>query len=508
MLLILIVVHLLSQDSIAAPLSHPPNARATTDSESCNDINNRSLFGIVWGCLATIFVCTWVSAHPNVPPPNQNLLQLFWRRLKMMLIGIIAPEVMVGFAARQFFASRSLSKRDVGYTISKTHGFFVCMGGFVSPAGHPIATVKQLEDSDLGSKLQDAIRNVKKEEIKDKSKGDALSKGVALLQCMWFILQCLARAHQHLAITQLEVATLAFAIVNIFIWSLWWNKPLDVQRPIVVGPRALPDSDSQAIQLSRGDRFWGAINGDERNPRIRASSSRTVLGGDIILVFRASSRPSRESNVIYIPDIEVRSTERRVASRRQEPKDVDTLSDHCKTFSLTILLRRSPHAMVEQYRGLTVSFCEQGGSKNGRSATVARRKGRLPSFWSVNYDTAEAGFFLLLVGAVFGGIHCAAWNAIFPTPAEMWIWRTSSLVIAAIAGLLCLLGMIGTTIDGYWGEDSAPVLTEVFGAITMLTILIYTAARLILIVLPLAELRSLPASAFVDVNWSTYIPHI
>ncbi|KAJ6449524.1 hypothetical protein C8R45DRAFT_1224357 [Mycena sanguinolenta] len=404
MLLILIVVNLLSQDSIAAPLSHPPNARATTDSESCNDINNRSLFGIVWGCLATIFVCTWVSAHPNVPPPNQNLLQLFWRRLKMMLIGIIAPEVMVGFAARQFFASRSLSKR---YTISKTHGFFVCMGGFVSPAGHPIVTVKQLEDSDLGSKLQDAIRNVKTEEIKDKSKGDALSKGVALLQGMWFILQCLARAHQHLAITQLEVATLAFAIVNIFIWLLWWNKPLDVQRPIVVGPRALPDSDSQAIQLSRGDRFWGAINGFSAN----------------------------------------------------------------------------------EYHPLS---------------SVA-----VPSFWSVyDNDRSEASILLFLVGTVFGAVHCAAWNAVFPTLAEMWIWRTSSLVIVAIPGLISLLRMIIAIIEVYWGKNvSAPVDSAV-GVIFLLAIPLYIAVRIILIALSLVDLRSLPESAVLDVNWSTYIPHI
>ncbi|KAF7369922.1 hypothetical protein MSAN_00621700 [Mycena sanguinolenta] len=108
MLLILIAVHLLSQDGIAAPLPHPPDARATTD--SCNDINNcRTLFSVVWGCLATIFACTWVSVHPNVPPPGQSRLQLFWRRLKLlMLIATIAPEVIVAFAARQFFVSRWL----------------------------------------------------------------------------------------------------------------------------------------------------------------------------------------------------------------------------------------------------------------------------------------------------------------------------------------------------------------------------------------------------------------
>jgi hypothetical protein len=45
-----------------------------------------------------------------VPAPNQSRLALFWRRLKMMIIAIIAPEIMVGFAARQFFAARLLSK--------------------------------------------------------------------------------------------------------------------------------------------------------------------------------------------------------------------------------------------------------------------------------------------------------------------------------------------------------------------------------------------------------------
>ncbi|KAJ6494198.1 hypothetical protein C8R45DRAFT_174017 [Mycena sanguinolenta] len=216
MLLIILAVHLLSQDSSAAPLLHPPNARTTTD--SCNDINNcRTLFSVAWGCLATIFACTWVSVHPNVPPPKQSRLQLFWRRLKMMLIAIIAPEVIVSFAARQFLGARWLMKN---FKFSSTQAFFFCMGGFVSPTGHPIATKEQLEDPDLGSKLQDAIRNVNEEEITDKSKGDALSKGVALVQGLWFIVQCIARVHQNLAVTQLEVATLAFAIVNIFIWSL------------------------------------------------------------------------------------------------------------------------------------------------------------------------------------------------------------------------------------------------------------------------------------------------
>ncbi|KAJ7700382.1 hypothetical protein B0H17DRAFT_890771, partial [Mycena rosella] len=172
----------------------------------------RKLFDIVWGCLTTIFACTWVSMHPNVPPPDQSWLAHLWRRLKMMLIAVLAPEVIVGFAARQWLVARSFSKGTyvrlavilrtdiparVEFNVSTTHGFFFCMGGFLT-------------------------------NIIDKSKGDVFSKGVALAQALWFVIQCLARIHQHLPVTELEVATLAFAVVNVFVWLLWWAKPLHV----------------------------------------------------------------------------------------------------------------------------------------------------------------------------------------------------------------------------------------------------------------------------------------
>ncbi|KAF7369953.1 hypothetical protein MSAN_00625100 [Mycena sanguinolenta] len=398
MLLILLAVHLLSKDGKAAPLSHSLDARSTTD--SCND-NSRTLFSIIWGCLATIFACTWVSVHPNVPPPNQSHLQLFWRRLKMMLIAIVAPEIMVGFAARQRLGVNILAKK---FEFPTTHGMFFCMGGFISMEGNPIATEEQLEDPDLGPKFQKAIRNVNEEDITDKSKGDTLSKGVALLQGLWFILQILARAHQRLAITQLEVATLAFAIVNIFIWLLWWNKPLDVQRPIIVGPPTQPDAETITlpVQLPRLARIRGAIGG-------------------------------------------------------------------------------FPKGTYKPLSSISV-----------------------PSFWSIEvqpeYDT-WAYILLALVGTVFGAVHCAAWNVVFPTLVEMWIWRTFSMVIVALPGLSLLIPFM-------YLATHLKRLEAYVGIPAIVGGLIYIAARITLIVLPLVELRSLPASAFVDVNWSTYIPHI
>ncbi|KAF7369946.1 hypothetical protein MSAN_00624200 [Mycena sanguinolenta] len=399
MILILLAVHLLSKDGKAALLSHSLDARATPD--SCDNINScRTLFSVVWGCLATIFACTWVSVHPNVPPARPEPSSAFLAKAENDAHRNDRPGSHGGICS-QTISWVSL----VEFNFSPTHGMFFCMGGFVSSDEHPIATKEQLEDPNFGLELQKAIQNVKEKDITDKSKGDALSKGVALLQGLWFILQTLARAHQHLAITQLEVATLAFAIVNIFIWLLWWNKPLDVQRPIVVGSLTQPATETVtlSVQLSLRDRFIGAIG---------------VNYGD----------------------------------------------------------RYKPVSSVS-----------------------------VPSFWSIennetNVSDTGADPLLLLVGTLLGAIHCTAWNAIFPTPAEMWIWRTSSLAIAALPSLTFFFFPLTLT-----GSDCLEATVNV---IMTLAIPIYIAARLILIGLPFAELRSLPASAFMDVNWSTYIPHL
>jgi hypothetical protein len=85
------------------------------------------------------------------------------------------------------------------------------MGGFVYN-GRTLS-LKDIEDLVEKDEIEYPI--ISKEEIKDKSKGDAITKGLALIQTTWFLLQCVARGSQHLSITELELATAAFALLNI-----------------------------------------------------------------------------------------------------------------------------------------------------------------------------------------------------------------------------------------------------------------------------------------------------
>ena len=50
--------------------------------------------------------------------------------------------------------------------------------------------------------------------IQDRLKGDALWKIIAIVQTTWFIIQSIARGQQQLALTELELITLALASLN------------------------------------------------------------------------------------------------------------------------------------------------------------------------------------------------------------------------------------------------------------------------------------------------------
>ncbi|KIM26216.1 hypothetical protein M408DRAFT_73118, partial [Serendipita vermifera MAFF 305830] len=59
-------------------------------------------------------------------------------------------------------------------------------------------------------------------------------KIIVMVQTLWFIVQCITRGTQQLPITELEVVTLAYAMLNFFIYGIWWDKPQNVECPIRV----------------------------------------------------------------------------------------------------------------------------------------------------------------------------------------------------------------------------------------------------------------------------------
>ena len=79
-----------------------------------------------------------------------------------------------------------------------------------------------------------SMPNTTVDEIQDWSKGDVLFKLITILQTSWFIIQCIARGQQGLALTELELVTLALASLNAVTFAIWWHKPLGVQEPVKI----------------------------------------------------------------------------------------------------------------------------------------------------------------------------------------------------------------------------------------------------------------------------------
>jgi len=93
------------------------------------------------------------------------------------------------------------------------------------------------------TQIRDLICQIDVGNLQDRSKGDAISKSLAALQAGWFILLCISRGASDLALIELEISTLAFAIVSLVLYILWWNKPQSVGVQILIHPRLKLDND-------------------------------------------------------------------------------------------------------------------------------------------------------------------------------------------------------------------------------------------------------------------------
>lgn len=265
-------------------------------------------------------------------------------------------------------------------------------------------------------------------EIEDRSKGDEWTKGIAVLQTAWFLAQCIARQIQGLAITELEIATTAFALVNIVIYIVWWSKPLDVRCAARVGYTPMRSIEEYLMRSE-------VVQRQEHPEEQRQSNGQGIS----------------------------------------------------RAFSTKIL----------------VLLLILTGEDEERTLPVKYR--RVPTFWAGRLSERQRGIaagISLSVAAGFGAVHFAVWNSSFPSQTERILWRVAAIAVMAVP-LVFFLDAV------YLYGVNPPMwyvnLTYYF--VVPLGVAIYIIARALLMVLPFLSLRSLPADAYRDVDWSVYIPH-
>jgi hypothetical protein len=102
-----------------------------------------------------------------------------------------------------------------------------------------------------------------------------------------------------------------------------------------------------------------------------------------------------------------------------------------------------------------------------------------------------------LAALFIGGIHCAAWNSLFPTPIERILWRVASILVLSLAPLEYLMIFVSTSYSHvleWTGRYLIPGL--------------YVILRLFIIIEMFASLRKVPPAVYHQPHWSDFIPHL
>lgn len=411
--------------------------------------NYRGTWDIIWTTLVTIFICTYTLLCLNVPGPEDGSWVLMRRRIKWMLLAILGPEIVLTYAAGQWSRARQSVRAFhqsgfQGWTMRLA--FFADMGGFVlQPRG-------RCKSFPLNAKqLHWMVVNkyvdypsTTADEIWDKSKQDRLSRGIAAFQISYLIIESIGRASQHLAITTLELNALGIVVCSLMTAFSWLHKPSDVRTPIII------TTEAKIEDITLG-REW------KNTP----------------LDFVDENGPGWAMNVqpfIKMPVIPAERPIQRIPNDRF-PMDPYKVQEYCLCFA-TLL---------------------------------------------------------------FTGIHVAGWNFIFPTTTEKILWRIASLTLFVVTAAFWIFETMASWVRlqrWTWlylriksphklpdfekarterlAQPSEPTplpLPWEFWSILPVAVL-YGVARMYMIVEAFLELRNLEGTAFVNVNWSVYFPHV
>jgi len=68
----------------------------------------RGTMTILWSCIITLIACLYTALHLNVPG-DTRAFPMFREKLKWVIIGLVAPEIVLYLASSQFLEARHLS---------------------------------------------------------------------------------------------------------------------------------------------------------------------------------------------------------------------------------------------------------------------------------------------------------------------------------------------------------------------------------------------------------------
>ena len=319
------------------------------------------------------------------------------------------------------------------------------MGGFKFFDDYGPRTLAPHELQTLARKGDIDFPDITEREIHDRSKGDALSKGLVLIQTSWFILQCIARRIERLPITELELVTLAFAALNFITYTLWWNKPLNVQCPVRVPKKHQKDSEESK----------DAVGNSSQNPDDEESGENSEgQGTDTMVVLRkllaaVGSAMQRAIAVVRkIPEVIGKAIGDAIWDA------IERSVQYVRRHRWWTLWNGVKGAVMHGILAPLLEIASMGfGFDDVGEMFYAGDSGEM-AFTFMGYgeddNAGDSGWvsrwlIAIIAGAViatiFGAIHCVGWSFQFPSHPEQLLWRIASLSITCVPMVLVFAGL-------------------------------------------------------------------
>ena len=83
------------------------------------DPDNRGTWSLLYSCVFTLVLCVWTAIHLNVPSYHESQISQWFRKVKWVLLAIIAPELGVYTACYQYFKAKNLIRQLVEISLEK-----------------------------------------------------------------------------------------------------------------------------------------------------------------------------------------------------------------------------------------------------------------------------------------------------------------------------------------------------------------------------------------------------
>lgn len=412
----------------------------------------RGTKGIIWTCLSTILLSSWSSYHgdgynPNKPFKKEALKSYCFK----FVFAFLFPEVAACAGIQNLCDALQLRKtiRQVGgaefANFSLTQAFiFVIKSVYQTPRNSEetecISPETLVELVSSGKLSLSGLPT--DDQIADKSKRDWTFKSLSIIQTLWFIASIIARLARGYPVSLYEDITVANAFCGVIEFSCLFHCPQDIRLPFVVKP-----------DISR------SANGPSMAVEKEKAEGEATIEASLLV-----SEPA--------------TTEHGASSAPQLPVPEDLSMDRpCRELS------SSEHPLVTQKtKELRASFITQPAEFRGTSDKVM-------------------GVILAVFSVLFSGIHVAAWNYDFPSNAETWIWRGSSVALTVLGLCMCFFFLIesvetGDTLD----TTEKYILSIVFP--------LYALVRTMMLGVALASFRKVPTRLYETPSWTQYWPHI